>query len=329
MFILFFKNFFCGLINFPIAYSGYLYFLPFSVLVFSFYQGINLWLIRKKAFKASALNKIYRRGVEGVTQLSLGLTRLSFGLVLGDFFGNLANFFSGIIQLRKNNFKIKYISTRKIFYVFYRHKEFPLYNFFPTLLSAAAALLPFIFINKLYSTEDVGYLDLSRLVLSIPLALIAVAVSQVIFQQVTFKKNHRQSIKNDLLPVVYFILAVAGFEMTVILLWGPELFGWVFGEKYHISGFYSRILVYSFTLNFIAASFNSIFISFKKVKLLGAWQTCYFLVICSLLLLKKMELVEFLKIYVMLEVIMYVLYCAFILGIVKNYENNLLKEGRN
>lgn len=325
LFLLFFKNFFCELINFPLAYSSYLYFLPFSVMIFSFYQGINFWLIRQKAFKSSAINKISRRGVEGVTQLSLGLTRLSFGLVLGDFLGNLANFFSGIIQLRKNNFRIKYLSITKIFYVFYRHKEFPLYNFFPTLLSAAATLLPFIFINKLFSSEAVGYLDLSRLVLSIPLALIAATVSQVIFQQVSFKKNHHQSIKKDLLPVVYFILAAAGFEMAVILLWGPELFGWVFGEKYYVSGFYSRILVYSFTLNFIISSFSSIFISLNKIKLISIWQICYFLVICSLLLLKKMELVEFLKIYVILEVIMGIVYCALLLKIVMEYENKLLQ----
>lgn len=321
--LLFFKDFFCELINFPNTYSNYLYFLPFTAMFFSFYQSINYWLIRQKAFKASSINKISRRGVEGGVQLALGYKSFSFGLVIGDFSGNLANLISGINQIRKNNFSIKFLSKKKIFYVIKKYKEFPLYNFLPTLLSTAATLLPFIFINKLYSSETVGYLDLARLVLSIPLAFLSVTLSQVVFQQVTFKKNNQQSIKGDLLSVLWFLLSVAIIELVVILLWGPALFGYVFGDIYNISGVYSQILVYSFIMNFFISSFSSIFISLNKIKLMSIWQISYFLIICCLLFFKNFDIIEFIKFYVLFEIFMYSVYCIMLYKVVSEYETNL------
>lgn len=99
--LLIFKNVFCELLNFPSKYSNYLYLLPFSTLCFSIYQSFNYWLIRKKAFKASSINKITRRSFEGLTQLGLGYKQLSFGLFIGDFIGNLANSISGALQIKK------------------------------------------------------------------------------------------------------------------------------------------------------------------------------------------------------------------------------------
>lgn len=321
--LLFFKDNFCNLINFPIEHSNYLYLLPFSAMFCSFYQSINFWLIRQKAFKSSSINKMSRRSVEGLLQLGIGYKKLSFGLVVGDFFGNLTNVISGIIQIKKNSFNINYISKKKIFYVLKRYKKFPLYNFLPTLLSSAATFLPFIFINKLYSSEDVGYLDLSRLVLSIPLAFISVSISQVIFQQITFKRNNQQSIKKDLLNILYFILAIAIIEYILIQLFGPTLFAFVFGNKYNVSGEYSKILVYSYIMNFIISTYSSIFISFEKLKILSVWQISYFLIICSLLFFKNLALVKFLEVYVLIEIIMSIVYCVVVYYIIKKYETQI------
>lgn len=48
-------------------------------------------------------------------------------------------------------------------------------------------LIPTILINKFYSAEYAGYYDLSKMVLSIPLALIAGSVANVLLQR--FSEN--------------------------------------------------------------------------------------------------------------------------------------------
>ncbi len=321
--IVLFKNQVVHFINFPEKYSGYIYLLPFLCSIFGIYQCINYWLIRQKAFKASTSNKIIRRAVEGFFQSVLGFLKIPGGLFLGDFSGNVANMIAGIRQIFRNKYDIRFVSRKKIGYVFKKYIDYPKFNVLPTLLSSAATILPFLFINKIYSTEVVGYLDLSRLVLSIPLIFISSTISQVFFQQTTEKKNNSLSVKNDVRNIVYLLLAVVFIEFVVIASAGPQLFGFVFGARYAVSGAYSQILIFSFALNFIGSAFSSIFITFEKIRLNSIWQIAYFCVICSLLFFKNIGIYDFLKIYVAIEIVMHLTYCAMIYFIVNGYEKKL------
>jgi O-antigen/teichoic acid export membrane protein len=324
--IIFFKNEVVHLINFPEKYSNYLYLLPFVSSIFGIYQSINYWLIRQKAFKASTSNKIVRRTVEGAVQGILGFFKIPGGLFIGDLSGNFANVIAGIRQIFKNKYELRFVSRKKIGYVFKKYIDYPKFNVLPTLLSSAATILPFLFINKMYSTEIVGYLDLSKLVLSIPLIFIASTISQVFFQQTTEKKHNSLSIKNDVKNILYLLLAVIFIEFIVIEFLGPQLFGFVFGERYAVSGDYSKILIFSFVLNFIGSTFSSIFITFEKIRLNSIWQITYFAAICSLLLFKDLDIYDFLKIYVAIEIVMHLIYCVMIYFIVNGYEKKIISK---
>lgn len=321
--LLLFKNSIVQLINFPAKYADYLYFLPLSCVVFSIYQSMNYWLIRQKAFKASTGNKIVRRVVEGLVQGVLGILKVPGGLFIGDISGNVANVLSGFRQVFKNGFDTNVVTGKKIKYVFKKYIDYPKFNVLPTLLSSAATVLPFLFINKLYSTETVGYLDLSRLVLSIPLIFISATISQVFFQRITEKKHLALSIKKDILGVFYLLLAVIAIEVVTIELAGEWLFGFVFGDTYTLSGAYSQILVFSFALNFITSTFSSVFITFEKIRVNSIWQTGYFIAICSLLLFNNLTVEDFLKAYVAIEVVMHISYCIMMYVIVNKYETKI------
>src|SRR6056297_3262662 len=67
IFILLFPDFWKNIVEFPVNYFKWLYFLPLTVIMLASYEAINYWLIRNKAFKASAINKIVRRTSEGAT----------------------------------------------------------------------------------------------------------------------------------------------------------------------------------------------------------------------------------------------------------------------
>lgn len=321
--LLLFKDEIVTFINFPTQYANYLYLLPFATSFFGIYQSINYWLIRHKAFKASTSNKIIRRVVEGGIQTGFGLLKIPGGLFVGDLIGNLSNVFAGFKQSIKNSFSLKNVSPKKMRFVFNKYIEYPKYNVLPTLLSSAANVLPFLIINKIYSTETVGFLDLSKLVLSIPLVFISATISQVLFQQITAKKHDSLSVKHDIKNVLMVLLVVAVLEIIVILFLGPMLFAFVFGGQYSLSGDYSQILIFSFILNFIGSTFSSVFITFEKIKINSIWQVTYFAAICSLFFLKGFDIVDFLKIYVGIEVVMHLSYCLLIYRIINKYEKSI------
>lgn len=315
-----------GWINFPLQYSSYLLLLPLAALVFSVYQSMNYWLIRRKAFAASTRNKIVRRGVEGGVQLSLGLLQVPGGLFIGDLLGNVANVIAGWRQMLRNAFSTTWISKTSMKQMAAHYKEFPLYNVLPTLLSSLATTLPFLFINKFFSTETVGYLDLTRLVLSIPLVFIAATISQVLFQQITVKKNESLPMSGDLKRVLILLTAIIGLEFLVILPFGPALFSLVFGDNYALSGQYARILIFSFSLNFISSTFSCVFISLKKIRLNAIWQVLYFTGICSLSFFRDVDILHFLKIFVLIDASFQVLNCGMIYYIVRQYDRQLSSE---
>jgi O-antigen/teichoic acid export membrane protein len=187
-------------------------------------------------------------------------------------------------------------------------------------MSAVSFMLPVLIVNKFYSAEYTGYFDLSRSLLSIPLALIASSLASVIMQRLSERRNRNQALLKDLIPALAILIIIALIEVIVIEFFGKELFVLVFGEKWGYSGEISRTLVWAYAFNFIVSSFSGVFISLEKIKLLGIWQLIYFSLMVSLFLFRNRTFNDFLSIYVSFEITCYFGYLLLLTWIVYNYE---------
>ncbi len=303
--------------------SSVLYIIPLGAFLYNVAQSFNYWLIRKKKYTGVSANKLIRRGSEGLSQVTLAFFKNPAGLILSDIAGQTANSISTIIQSFRNGFSLKLVSVNKLKYVASRYSEFPRYNLIPALMSTCSFFLPPVFINKFFSSESAGYFDLTKMVLSIPLAFVASSISSVLLQQVADSFNSKKSFISELKSTLWIVLAISLAELVVIMLFGIPLFKIVFGQNWGVSGEISRIMVWSFILNFIVSSFSCIFISMRKIKYYSIWQFCYFISILSLLLLRNFEFTEFLKIYVLIEIVCYIAVLTMMFRIVMNYEKNI------
>ena len=310
-------------LNLSHKYANYIYFVPLGTFLYNFYQSINYWLIREKRFLAISKNKISRRATEGVVQTGFSFIKNSFGLIFGDILGHITNVISGIFQSSKTGLSLKLFSFTKLIYVTKKYSEYPKLNLIPSLMSASSYLLPIILVNKFFSTEDTGYFDLSKMVLSIPLALIATSVSNVLLQKIAEKFKNNESFLRDLLPIAILLIFVAILEIVVIRFFGEELFSFFFGKRNVFSGKISEILVWSYALNFINASFSSVFIAMKKIKILSIWQIFYFFSILSLFLFKDLQFFDFLEVYVIIEIASYFIASLLMIYLVLQYEKKI------
>lgn len=321
--IIIFKKQILQFLNLTKEFSIYIYIIPVGGFLFNSYQGINYWLLRKKRFYPISQNKFIRRGIEGGSQVSFKLLNLSNGLIWGDIIGHIANVGSGLIQALKSDFNFLDFSLIKIKYVFLKYIEYPKFNLIPGLMSACSYLLPTIFINKFFSSEYTGYFDLSKLVLSIPLALVATSISNVLLQRVAEKYKINESFIKELYPIIGIVLFIAVSEIFVIIILGENLFKIFFGELWEFSGEISKILVWSYAFNFIVSSFSSLFISIKKIKILSVWQLTYFIAILCLFFFKNNSFISFIKVYVWIEAICYMIITLLIIIIVIKYESKI------
>lgn len=322
--ILVYKTELLSILNLSQKFEIYILLSPAGIFLFGFYQSINYWLIRKKGFIAISINKFVRRGAEGASQTTFVFARVANGLVFGDLIGHIANVTSGLVQGIKTGLSIRLFSPRRMMYVLKRYSDYPKYNFLPAFMEACSFLLPVIMINKFFSSENTGYFDLCKLLLSVPLALIATSLSNVLLQRISEKDKLKLSIKGDLLKVLSFVSLIVLAEIAVILIFGEGLFRLLFGPDWVISGRISKILVWSFAFNFLTSSFSSIFISLKKIKLLSAFQIFYFAAILLLFLFNHLSFESFLKVYVTIEVICSSIVSILLLYVIYTYERNIM-----
>jgi teichuronic acid exporter len=312
------------LLNLPVKFSiSILYLIPLGAFLFNTYQSFNYWLIRKKMYYSVSLNKLLRRGTEGISQIIFALIKNFKGLIFSDIIGQIANIFTVIVQSVKYGFSYKLVSLNKLKYVSGKYSEFPKYNLIPAFMSTCSFLLPPIFITKFFSAEFTGYFDCSKLLLSIPLALVATSVSNVLLQRISERFQKKQSFLNELKPILFVVGIICIIEFFVIILFGIGLFKIVFGPIYSISGEISKILVWSFTFNFFVSSFSCVFISLRKIKLYSIWQFFYFLAILSLIFFKYLGFIDFLKMYVFIEVLCYTVVTGIMFYIVTRYESSI------
>ena len=321
--IVLYRNSIMQFLNLSEEYKQYIYLVPLGTSLFGLYQVFNYWLIRKKSFFNISANKFIRRGSEGVAKTGFAFIGIRQGLVWGDIIGHVLNLLSGILQSYKRNLKITDLSWVKIKYVIRKYNEYPKFNLVPGLMSACSFLLPAIFINKYYSSAYAGYFDLSKLVLSIPLALVATSISNVLLQRIAEKYRKKESIVKELIPILGVVLIIAITEVIVIIFWGERLFTIFFGENWISSAKISILLVWSYAISFVLGSFSSLYISMKKIKLLSIWQLVYFLSILSLIFYKNLDFFQFLHIFLGLEIFNYFLSAIFIFVILYNYENKV------
>jgi len=322
--ILFNRNGISRLLSFPDKYSEWLFLLPFTTFLFSSYQAINYWLIRKKAFRQSSINKISRRSVEGTIQVTFGFLKYSYGLVIGDLFGNLLNFVAGLTQIFRQKFSLKFITKENLIYVFKRYIEFPKYNLIPGLLNTLSTALPFLIINKYYGGANTGYFGLSKMVLAIPIALISTAVSQVLFQRITEKRNSRISIKKDINRIAFYLSCLAFAELLVFSLWGVELLTFLFDETWRRSGEFIQIIVFSSAINFVVSPLSIIFVALERIKVQAVWQISYFLLILLLFLFISLPIENFLYAYVAIDIVSYLGYYILMKKVTNKYESSLV-----
>ena len=326
IFILIWNKELMNFFNLSDEFTNYLYFVPLGIFFYNLYQSTHNWLVRKKEFFAVSLNKFVRRGTEGVFQIIFRYLKFSNGVIFGDLLGHVANLITGLYQGWKGGLKYSLVSMTKIKYVAGKYSEFPKFNLIPSFMSACSFLLPVILLNKFYSSENTGYFDLSRLLLSIPLALISTSISSVLLQSMAEKFREKKSLLKDILHILLVVVLIGTLEVIVIVFFGVELFKFLFGKSWEYSGKISQILVWAYALNFVVASFSAVFISLNKIKLLSIWQVFYFVSILSLVLFKNLLFIDFIKLYVLIEVMCYSIMIVMLISVISTYEKKLLAK---
>lgn len=310
MLILYYYNFFS---------KKYIFFLPVSVLFYSIGITYNNYMIRRENYKEVSINKLIRRGSETILQYILKkLSKVSIGLILG---ATLGNFIFMLYNFRISNTKIK-INISQIKKVWIKYIDFPKYYLFPQLYNTLSTSILDIVVFTKFSIMEVGYLELTNKVLSLPSLLLSESIAKVLLQETSKKISNNQSIKKDV-GIVFILLSFLSIVYIIIIyFFGPFLFSLVFGENWLKSGIYAQYLILFISASFITSALSSLLLALNKIQKNSIWQIAKTSSVLSLSLFSYVTVENFLKIYSGVNTFFYIIYIILIIYEVLKYEKN-------
>ncbi len=264
--IIFFGNKLAEYFNSP-DLNTWLFLLPIQIFFSGQSEIFRVKANRMKKYSTLSMNTILSAFITPLVSLVLGFSMEGpFGLFLGLILGQLIS--TVYLQFKVKSVIILKISLNELsemIKIAKRHYKFPFYSLPSELINRAGRQLPVFFIGYLSGEAAVGVYNLCSRMLSLPISLISNAVSEVFKKRVIDEYHSIGNCKDIFEKTAKMLLLIGIFPTISLLLFGPELFSFVFGDNWYEAGIYARILSPMYLLQLIVSPLTYIY--FLKEKL--------------------------------------------------------------
>jgi O-antigen/teichoic acid export membrane protein len=312
-----------GAMSLSAELHNYFWLMPISVFLISTNVALNYWLTRKKRFKGIVLNKVSRRTSEAVARVGFGARLVAGGLILGTLIGDFVNLLVSLFQFKKSEGTFKDISKEEVKKQLKEQDEFPKYALVPSVLNVISSQLPIFLFAAFYSDAIVGQFNGSRELLSAPLALISISLSQVLYQRLVEDVNNDRKILRLIRNNIFFLGGLSVLGVLIVTPFGVEIFTFIFGDNWVLSGEISQILVFSYAIKFIVSPLSMTFIALKRMKIAAIWQVGYFLLTLNLLWFDNLSTYDFVLCIVAIDLVSYLVYGLLIWRVAKQQDQKI------
>lgn len=133
----------------------------------------------------------------------------------------------------------------------HRHRDFPLYRAPQNFINAASQSLPVLMIAAFFGPASAGFYTLGQMVMGMPSVLVGKSVSDVFYPKITEAAHTGANLKGLIVKATGALILISILPFGLVILFGPWLFGFVFGVEWAMAGEYARWLALFFLFNFI------------------------------------------------------------------------------
>ena len=223
--------------------AQWLYWIPPVLLATRISKIFELWLTRKKRFVPISIGQSSQSGVIASVRIGMGFLGTPLGLFVGYLAGNLATMvgYSYLVIRQKGRFLLSAFSKQGMITALHRFKRFPLFSMPSALLSALITRLPALLLLFFFDQATVGYFGRAYALFATPLSLLGAAISQVFFVE-GVEATRNQTMPGFIRKVHAQLILIGLFPTLAIMLTGPQVFGFVLGSEWSVSGEYLQLI---------------------------------------------------------------------------------------
>lgn len=280
------------------ALNDWLMMVPLAVFIGALYKILTFWSTRKKRFKKTAISSVTQSVSRTLVNVFGGLLKTNFYEFKTSFavffkqlfskeyivavgytskgvgsliYGYIIGFGLGSFALARSFFKndkglLKEVNLAEIKRLAKVHDQFPKINAVHALVDEIKNSGVTFVISYLFSEVVLGLYSMTFRIITLPLSIIGNAFGQVFFQKAAEMHAHHQNLENLIRSTLKKLAFISIPIFLPIVLFGPQLFGFVLGKDYAISGFYAQLLTPWLLLSFIMSPILQISVILGKQK---------------------------------------------------------------
>lgn len=246
----------------------WLFLVPLSLFFEGFYFSLSAMLNREGNYKILTAAKVLQAFISGISSIALGygLNDIQGGLIIGMILGQFSSFVIMMITISRciPREEINWGQIKEMAGIY---KDFPKYGLAASYLNGLARQIPFFIIPVYFSAEVLGHFTLANKILTAPINFIGSSISQIYYQKAARAKNEgSMDLKKLNARLVSAFGALAVVPVVLIILFGQEIFSFVFGSDYAQAGLYAQWLVAWVALMYILNPLSFMIDIFGKLK---------------------------------------------------------------
>ena len=309
-------------------YTNYFEELDYTYIIFPLFvilYGINIsyiqFSVRNKKFLTNSFSKVILSLANNFSSSILGFLQNSYGLIYGRLIGLL---FSLIYLCKK--IKVKNFNTLKkdeVKVTAFRYIDFPKHTIYPALLDTLSIQLLVLSIDFYFDSNILGQFGFMIMFIGAPLSIISMSFKDVVYQRMSDLYN-KQSIKklNKIFLTSLKVLSLIAVSILVLFFSiGEKVFYLFIDGKWSLAFSFAEILIFSYVIRMMVSPLSTVFNIFDKLKILSMWQIIAFvstlITIFISLEIFKLNIKEFLFIYLFVDIFLYVFYLILQLYVIK------------
>jgi O-antigen/teichoic acid export membrane protein len=235
-----------------------IYLIPISILILGLTQIFDAYSTREELYREIAFSKVTTATTASITQITskglFNIDGLVFGKVLGDLFGSFVLFFN-----LKSRVSLRDVSRDDIIFNLRHYSSFPKYQMPSNLINSISQNIPIFMLSALFSPAIAGFYSLTYRAMQTPILLISGATRSVFYQKASKIYAKGEDIYPLYISTTLGLIKLFIVPFIIILLFGQEIFIFVFGREWQEAGLIAQISIIWFYFGFISPPTTMVF----------------------------------------------------------------------
>lgn len=238
--------------------GGLIYLVPVAMFFGVLGSTLGQWLIRKQAFRLTARYGVLTTALLSVAKTGLGYIHpsalvLILTNVIGGLVGTALTFVGWLRQKTSLAAASSSVgtSTVSIWRVATQHRDFPLLRTPQNLINGFSQALPVLLLASFFGSAAAGQYSIALTVLAVPATLVGGSVMSVFYPRVNEALHKGENAQSLIARATLGMALTGGLPYLIVVIAGPWLFPFVFGEEWGAAGHYAQWLAPWLFLQFI------------------------------------------------------------------------------